>query len=823
MSNDSINVDLNIVTSGAKQALEGMKTSAVKTFTDLDKNLKSVENQAKKTQDSLQKSVNINTKKSTAAIDVLKGSFGSLGQVVGGLASVGGPIAAAVVVTTKLVGAFGDAIDQAVKLENSLTGLKSIAKATGNDLSRVSAIAIELSKDGLASVADIATSLKNLLSKGFSLDEAEKLIKITKDTAAFGRSGALSFGDAIRSVTEGIKNENSVLTDNGGITTNLSIMYKEFARSIQTVESKLTDAQKRQAIFNGFQKEGEKSAGDAAKLVDTYSGSLNRLESSYDRLLASLGSFITQSTIVKGVIGFIADGVENLNFANLTSADQLKALTKSLEEFDRKNQQNFNGAAQKKQLEQYIAELTKVVELEKVRSYQGEYEAEQKRKQLEAEKKIDEQRIKFAEEQKKRNDEAAKQLADLTKKYALGGGLDNMSRLRAERDAELEIAKNSFDLKLQILKEYDKKVSDLQEKQKRQQIRNANQLAELNKKIGQDALVNAASSPLSSQQMPEGLTREQKDKFIQNTSIGRGAGILNSVVNGKEGARDLVTGAGALALDSVFPGLGQALKPVIGALTQGPDAVKDMVKQFSDALPDIIQSLIEASPVFITELANQIPTIVDRLAEKAPEIIQSLIKALPKLLVATQSIIPKIAISFVDALVKEAPRFVNGMVASIGQAIKEFLGLGDDGKGVLGSGGGGGIGGALSTGPTKNGLINTGLNVITLGGSGVASESFNRIKKALGFARGGEIPSGYPNDTFPARLSSEELVIDRSTTKDLKNFLKDGGSGGLSEALLVQIRDLLLQPQTIQSSVQVNQREFARIQLQTSRTNQRTN
>jgi len=47
--------------------------------------------------------------------------------------------------------------------------------------------------------------------------------------------------------------------------------------------------------------------------------------------------------------------------------------------------------------------------------------------------------------------------------------------------------------------------------------------------------------------------------------------------------------------------------------------------------------------------------------------------------------------------------------------------------------------------------------------------------------QGGEIPSGFPNDTFPARLTSGENVVDRSTNERLKEFL--GNTGGLAERL----------------------------------------
>jgi hypothetical protein len=48
----------------------------------------------------------------------------------------------------------------------------------------------------------------------------------------------------------------------------------------------------------------------------------------------------------------------------------------------------------------------------------------------------------------------------------------------------------------------------------------------------------------------------------------------------------------------------------------------------------------------------------------------------------------------------------------------------------------------------------------------------------LGFAEGGQIPEGFPNDNFPMRATSGEYVIDKDTTKNLQRYLEQQGSGG---------------------------------------------
>ncbi|WP_425005778.1 hypothetical protein [Mycolicibacterium sp. S3B2] len=112
----------------------------------------------------------------------------------------------------------GTAITAANNLQGALTGLSSVSRAFGADQNRANQAARELASDGLMSVAESATGLKNLLAAGFNLDQAITLMNRFKDSAAFNRQAALGFGQAVASATEGIKNGNSILVDNAGVT-----------------------------------------------------------------------------------------------------------------------------------------------------------------------------------------------------------------------------------------------------------------------------------------------------------------------------------------------------------------------------------------------------------------------------------------------------------------------------------------------------------------------------------------------------------------------------------------------------------------------------
>jgi len=100
------------------------------------------------------------------------------------------------------------------------------------------------------------------------------------------------------------------------------------------------------------------------------------------------------------------------------------------------------------------------------------------------------------------------------------------------------------------------------------------------------------------------------------------------------------------------------------------------------------------------------------------------------------------------------------------------------------------------------------------------------ILSGLGLATGGLVPPGYPNDTFPARLTSGELVIPKDLVTSLADFIDVGiapreSGSDVNSALLARIASLLAQPINVESNVSVSGQAFADIMLRLSRNNAR--
>lgn len=193
---------------------------------------------------------------------------------------------------------FGSAAVRAYNdVQAAQLGLQSIAAFKGIDQQAATAAVngLKLVQDGLLTTGEASAALKNLLSSGFSLDQSIELLKRFGDSAAFGRQSALGFGQAIVSATEGVKNQNSILVDNAGVTKNLSVILKERGFQLQDLSDKVKGAAAREALYQGLLSETQGQLGDAAKLSQAFAGGLSRLDAAQQKLLASIGEQIAKS------------------------------------------------------------------------------------------------------------------------------------------------------------------------------------------------------------------------------------------------------------------------------------------------------------------------------------------------------------------------------------------------------------------------------------------------------------------------------------------------------------------------------------------------
>ena len=158
-----------------------------------------------------------------------------------------------------------ESVEQYGRAEKAYRGLEAVANYTGQGIGKALAAVRELTSDGLVNETEMSKAMQSLLQFGFTVEQATKFLKASKDTAAFNAAAHLSMGEAISSAAEGIRNENSVLVDNMGLAKNLSVIYEEYGDTVGKTADELTKSDKVQALLTIGLKEMEAQAGNAEK------------------------------------------------------------------------------------------------------------------------------------------------------------------------------------------------------------------------------------------------------------------------------------------------------------------------------------------------------------------------------------------------------------------------------------------------------------------------------------------------------------------------------------------------------------------------------
>lgn len=202
------------------------------------------------------------------------------------------------------------AVNEAGNLAAAMVGLQSVVTGTGKSFSEAQAFITDFIADGLVPATNAITAYKNLAMRGYDTSQIEKTLIALKDAAAFGRQASLSIGQAVQSATEGLKNENSILVDNAGVTKNVSMMWKDYAESIGSTVGALTKQQKIQAEVAGILEETRFQTGDAAKLTAGYAGQVAALGTSFYNLRVAFGNVLIP--ILSKIIPVIKAAVDGL-------------------------------------------------------------------------------------------------------------------------------------------------------------------------------------------------------------------------------------------------------------------------------------------------------------------------------------------------------------------------------------------------------------------------------------------------------------------------------------------------------------------------------
>lgn len=212
-------------------------------------------------------------------------------KISSSLAKIGKAAIAAFSVTA--IAKFGkECVSVASETANAWIGLNSILTGQGKSFQQAKSFINDYVSDGLVPLNNAVAAYKNLALRGYSSDQIKKTMNALKNSATFARQSTYSLGDAVQTATEGLKNENSVVVDNAGVTKNVAKMWEDYAKSIGTTRDKLTQEQKIQAEVNGILEETKFQSNDAAIYANTYFGKIAQLNTAFTNMKTAIGNVI---------------------------------------------------------------------------------------------------------------------------------------------------------------------------------------------------------------------------------------------------------------------------------------------------------------------------------------------------------------------------------------------------------------------------------------------------------------------------------------------------------------------------------------------------
>lgn len=211
--------------------------------------------------------------------------------------------------TRAIVGFLANSSKAAIQFENTMTGLQGVGRKLGIEFDRLKASAQGLAEDGLVSVDETAEALKTLLAAGFGLDESKEMISIFKDAASFGRAAHLSIGEAITTAAQGIKNQNSELVDNVGITKNLSNIMADAGMQLADLNAQGEEGMRaRQSLLEGLRAEGALFEGDAEAVAGTLGGLQSKIKTNFEEMSRFVGQIVNAA--LKPFLEFVQPVIE---------------------------------------------------------------------------------------------------------------------------------------------------------------------------------------------------------------------------------------------------------------------------------------------------------------------------------------------------------------------------------------------------------------------------------------------------------------------------------------------------------------------------------
>ena len=234
-------------------------------------------------------------------VDKSKSKFEGLGSAMQAIAAIG---------FGAMMKSFADkAIEASNQAENAIIGFQTVVKNTlgvGKMTEAEQGVKQLFDKlGGSMDMSSIQMSVKNLLNTGFDLSQALSLIENNAYMASVNRqSHYKTIGEAVQVYTEGIKNNNAMLTDSTGISENLSVTLKKQGLKMDDLNNESKKGAVIQAIYNGHVKEASVYKNAFTTQMEGFQGQSIKVNSQLKQMTAFAGDLIKYGFLpIFGVLG----------------------------------------------------------------------------------------------------------------------------------------------------------------------------------------------------------------------------------------------------------------------------------------------------------------------------------------------------------------------------------------------------------------------------------------------------------------------------------------------------------------------------------------
>lgn len=200
-----------------------------------------------------------------------------------------------------------DSLSAFASYEDAMYGMATTVANVGGTISDAMAGIREATANGLLSETDAARAINNLTSYGYSVGEATRLIQELTNVSMAHRNETMSVSEQVERLTEGIKRGSSQMLKTNGLMVTATAAQASYAASVGKTADELTDAERKQALYDAVVTQGQQSASVAAAYQDSYSAATQRLNNAISDLKVAFGQVLApMMTWIANVVTWVA-------------------------------------------------------------------------------------------------------------------------------------------------------------------------------------------------------------------------------------------------------------------------------------------------------------------------------------------------------------------------------------------------------------------------------------------------------------------------------------------------------------------------------------